>query len=250
MTETVIIKCQSCIERQLKEPEDAVGLYKNLPICDKCLGAIMSNMENVQADSISITSDKDSIESRRALALQMLDSFESVFDNFPLTAEEVLTARDDFYNHRAPALINCTTEQIKTIINRRKAVLYAIRIKDEQWSTIIEQLRNEARREAGLVGVAKSIKEKVKQPSGYSDDKAKKLAKMMGISVAQLNAMGADARATEFKGIVGAKTVEEADTRTKFQHDKTTRSSLERIQENLKSTPQGKINPVTGRPYK
>ncbi len=244
MSEVQVIKCQSCIERQLAEPNDAIGLYLDMPICDSCLTPIMANKENIQADSIAITSDKDSLSERKARALSLLDGFYESFDNFPMTAEEVLSARDDFYNHRAPALINMSVDEIKTIINRRKAVLFAIRIKDEQWSTIIEQLKNEARVTAGLTGVAKSIKEKAKKPSEFSNEKAKKLAKMLGISVSQLEAMGADARTTEFAGIIGNDTKEKA-----VEGNQSAKQSLQNIQSKLSGaeSPKARRNPVTGK---
>ncbi len=250
MTETIIVKCQSCIERQIVPIEDHVGFYKGMPICEKCLGAILSNQENVQADLIKVEGDANSLENRKVLAMKLLDEFEKVFDGFPLTAEEVLSERDLFYNHRAPALINCSTEEIKSMINRRKAVLFAIRIKDEQWSTIIEQLKNEARKNAGLTGIAKSIKEKAKKPSDFKEAEAKKLAKMLGVSVARIKEMGEEARKTEFAGILQGNPVTKVPTRA--VEPNSTRVHLIKIQENLKGVapPGNEINPATGRPYK
>jgi hypothetical protein len=71
---------------------------------------------------------------------------------------------------------------------------------------------------------------------------------MLGITVSQLEAMGADARVTEFKGIVGTESVAKA-TEQKTSESNTARQSLENIQSKLKGDlPKARINPITGKP--
>jgi|SRR5215471_423890 len=249
MTEAVIHKCQWCIERQLETINDAVALYLNQPICEACMSPILANKENVQSDSIAVSYDSNSLDVRLERAKALLDNLETTFENFPISAEEVLSNRDAFYNHRAPALINCTNEQIKELINKRKAVLFAIRIKDERWSTLIEQIKQEERVARGLTGVAKSIKEKIKKPTEYASDQAKKLAKMLGISVTQLESMGAAARKDEFAGIVGKENVEKA-IESKTSDATTAKQALANIKAKVQGSPvpqKGKIDPITGR---
>lgn len=193
--------CQYCLERGL-EPNEAIAEYKNIPICDPCLAPIYENANATQVDQIEETD----LENRKKRAFEVLDKFEELFDDWYLFENEVLNSRDDFFNHRPPAVINLTNEQIKALNSRRKAVLYAFRIKDEQWTEIIDKIRTEERRKENLVGVTKSIVEKTKKTKGENSLEAKKkLAKAMGITVAQLDAMGSQARQSEFEGIVGAK---------------------------------------------
>lgn len=192
--------CQSCLDRGL-EPREAIGLYNKLPICDPCLGAIMDNKSDAPDNS---RSEATSLASRKQRALEMLEQFEELAANWPLTAEETLLTHSDFYNHRPPALVNCTLEEIKEIYSRRKGLLYAIRHKDERWYTEIEQAKREAREKANLTGMLKSKEQKVRAPSAINLAQREKLAKSMGITLAELEAMGKASREREFVAIVGS----------------------------------------------
>lgn len=192
--------CQYCLDRGLV-PNESIMLYQNLPICDPCLAPIMDNLSATQVDQLGGETD---LEKRKRKAIEVLDKFEELFEDWHLFESEVLESRDDFFNHQAPAVINLTNEQIKALNSRRKAVLYAFRIKDERWTEIIDKIRTEERRKENLVGVTKSIVEKTKKvKSENSLDAKKKLAKAMGISLEALEAMGSNARKSEFEGIVG-----------------------------------------------
>lgn len=201
-----VIKCQYCLDRQIEEPNDAIGLYKKQPICDECLGPIMDNNSNTQI--IEYTRDPGSLEARKAKAFEILDKFEELLEGWELYEDEVLLSRDDFFNHRPPAVVNLTPEEIKKRISYRKAVLFSFRIKDEHWTTLIEQIRTKERREQGLINVQKSVKEVTKK-SRAGKDQLQKLAKKLGVSVEQLELLGAQARQEEFKGVVGKKVIEE-----------------------------------------
>lgn len=198
MSEGTITLCQYCLDRGL-EPSEAIGLYQKLPICDACLGPLMNN----KSDAPDEASKGHALESRIALALAMLDQFETLAANWPLTADETLLVHADFYNHRPPALVNMTIDEIQSVYSRRKGLLYAIRHKDERWYTEIEVAKRDAREKANLTGMLKSKEQKVKGTGTTSLAQKEKLAKMMGITVAELDAMGQASREKEFVKIVG-----------------------------------------------
>ncbi len=198
MSEGTITLCQYCLDRGL-EPSEAIGLYQKLPICDACLGPLMNN----KSDGPDGQKIGDSLEARREKALRLLDQFEELCSEWPLTADETLLTHADFYNHRPPAIVNCSLDELLAIYSRRKGLLYAIRHKDEKWYTEIEILKRTAREEANLTGILKSKEQKIKAPSAINLAQKEKLAKSMGISVAELEEMGKASREREFTKIVG-----------------------------------------------
>lgn len=195
----VVTLCQYCLDRGL-EPNEAIGLYNKLPICDPCLGPIMDNKSDAPDTE---TRRDETIEDRKTRALELLDEFEALFERWPLTADETLLSHGDFYNHRPPAIVNCSLEEIQAIYSRRKGILYAIRHKDERWYTDIENLKRKQREQANLTGIAKSTKVYGSKKSPIGDEAKAKLAKKLGISIAQLDAMGKESREKEFIAITG-----------------------------------------------
>lgn len=243
-TSESITLCEWCLERGL-EPNPSVGLYNGRPICDPCLGPIMDNK------AVSFDNGKPSelpLEEKRALAFEILDRFEELFENWPLTAEETLQAHEDFYNHRPPSVANCTIEQLIQINNRRKGLLYAIRHKDERWSTDIEVLKRTAREQANLTGIQKSIKERKKAPSAISLEAKKKLAKSMGITLAELEAMGQQSREAEFGKVINSSPANPAPIPPQAPKE-SSRGILGALQSKLKSeSPKSRRrDPITGK---
>ena len=243
METTDVTLCEYCLERGL-DPGEAVGIYLKRPICDPCLGVIMDNKSD--GPDTTKVSDEELLAERKVRALALLDQFEELFDNWPLTADETLLSHSDFYNHKPPAIVNCSLEQIQAIYSRRKGILYAIRHKDERWYTEIEQLRRTARKQANLTGIAKSVKERNKAPSQVSIDAKKKLAKTLGITIAQLDAMGKQSREEEFKQIVGSTPIDPA--RQPVRGD-SARAELTKLQNTVKGKMISgvKRNPITGK---
>jgi len=240
MSESVL--CEYCLERGL-EPQPSIGLYQGRSICDPCLAPIMDNKNNVQEEGIP---SEGTLEEKKALALKILDSFEELFKNWPLTADETLQAHEDFYNHRPPAVINCSIDELIQLNSRRKGLLYAIRHKDERWSTDIEVLKRSERERANLTGIQKSIKEKKKAPSAISLEAKKKLAKSMGITLEQLEAMGQQSREAEFGKILKSSPANPAPP---SPQPTSSRGILGALQSKLKETEAKpkKRNPITGK---
>lgn len=241
MNDTLL--CQSCLERGLESGE-VIGLYLGQPICDSCLAPIMENKANIQEEG---KEDKSiPIEEKKAIALKLLDRFEVLFEQWPLTADETLQAHEDFYNHRPPAVENCSIEELIQINSRRKGLLYAIRHKDERWSTEIEVLKRTTREQANLTGIQKSIKEKKKTPSAVSKDAKAKLAKAMGISLAELEAMGQKSREAEFGKVLKSSPANPAPPN---QQPTSSRGILGALQAGLKKNEvkARKRNPITGK---
>jgi len=241
MSEDTIL-CEYCLERGL-EPNPSIGLYLGRPICDPCLAPIMDNKANSPDEG---KPSELSIEDKKVLALSILDKFEELFENWPLTADETLQAHEDFYNHRPPAVVNCTIEQLTQLNSRRKGLLYAIRHKDERWSTDIEVLKRTAREQANLTGIQKSIKERKKAPSAVSLDAKKKLAKSMGITLEQLEAMGQQSREAEFGKIIKSTPANPAPIPANTEGS--SRGILSALQSKLKTEAPKvrKRNPITG----
>lgn len=238
-----IVLCESCLERGLP-PNEAIGLYLNRPICDPCLGPIMENKANIQEEGVP--DNTLALEDKTAIAIKLLDKLESIFDNWPLTADETLQAHEDFYNHRPPAVENCSVEELVQINSRRKGLLYAIRHKDERWSTEIEILKRTRREEANLTGIQKSIKERKKAPSAVSKEAKAKLAKAMGMTLEQLEAMGQQSREAEFGKIIKSSPANPAPISAS---PSSSRGILGALQAKLKveETKARKRNPITGK---
>jgi hypothetical protein len=198
MSEGTITLCQSCMDRGL-EPREAIGLYHKLPICDPCLGAIMDNKLAEPDDGIR--EDPNSLPFRLERAKKVLDKFEEIYAEWPLTAEESMNFHQDFYNHCPPAIVDCSLDQLLVIHSRRKGLLWAMRHKEARWQSDIEIQKQTAREQANLTGMLKSKKEKVK-PSALNLEWKKKQAKSMGITVEQLDAMGKESQEREFAKVV------------------------------------------------
>jgi len=219
------------MDRQL-EPNEGIMLYQGRPICDACLSPIMSNMSETQL--IEAEGDPSSLESRKKKALEILDKCEELYKDWPLTEKEVLASRDDFFNHRPPAVINLTIEQTKELISYRKAILYAYKIKDEPWTTLIDQIRVEERKAAGIQGIAKSVSEKSKKPNHrFSKAKQEKLLKSLNISPEQLELLGKEARIEEFGDILANKKPKEIQIDLKKEGTQVIKNALAEVQGKL-----------------
>lgn len=193
-----ITLCQSCLDRGL-EPNEAICLYHKLPICDKCMGAIMDN----KLDGPDETKlDPTSLEARKERAFGILDEFEKLTADWPLSAEESQNLHADFYNHCPPAIVNCSIEQLLLIHSRRKGLLWAMRHKEARWQSEIEIQKRTAREQANLTGMLKSKSEKTKGPSAINLEYKKKLAKTLGVSLEVLEAEGRKSQEREFAKIV------------------------------------------------
>ncbi len=239
--------CQSCIDRQINPPNPAEYTYKNLPICDPCLEPIMRNNENISEAELDILKKLD-FENRKQKAIALLDELEAIFNDWPLTADETLTCHSDFYNHKAPAIINMTLEQVLEVYKRRKGLLFAVRHKDEVWSNQIDILKRAAREEANLDGIVKGKKEisKKVKATGYSLASKEKEAKALGISLEQLQAMDRALNAEKFDAMVGQK----KDTIPEVYPPVIAKESTKEILRNLQlKVKKRTINPVTGKPY-
>jgi hypothetical protein len=255
-TETIELKCQSCIDRQIPQTSALAGLWQGNPICDECLNAIMENKDETHFENPDKI-DPNSFEERKRRAFEVLEDLEKIFENWPLTREETLKCHDDFYNHRPPAIVNCTLAEIEEIFSRRKGILYAVRHKDERWSNEIDKLKRAAREEANLTGLGKSKKEvgkKLVPTNEISAQAEAKMAAALGITVEALRVIKATAREKKFEAIVGQTKDQIKEVPTVVRESSS--DILKKLQGQVKNkevkTPDGpklKINPFTGRPY-
>lgn len=221
-----VILCQSCLDRQVESPNEAIGQWANLPICDECLGPLMDNLANSQTQTVD--SDPNSLPARIERSKGLLIPLEV---NWELTEEEVLKSRDDFFNHHPPAVINLTPEEIKRRISFLKGILFAYRIKAERWATIIESLRAEERQKQGLINVTKSIKE-VSKKSKTSKAQLEKLAKALKMDISTLENVGQQARIEEFGNLPVSG---EKGTKIKTENEYAIKSALTQLQSQLKA---------------
>ena len=242
--EIVTLKCQYCLERQL-EPNEAIGLWQKLPICDACLGPILDNQTDINREFMK----DDDNQARLELAFKLLDQLEEIYDQWPFSADETLSLHEHFYNHKPPAIINCSLKEIEQIYQRRKGILFTVRHKDERWATDIDNLKRSLREEANLTGIQTSRKEKGKvvSLSGVKKQQLEKLAKQLGVSVELLLQQGAKKKQEEFEELVGTKEL------PKFELEPS-KESVKSVLDNLKTKTQAKseplkINPFTGKPY-
>jgi hypothetical protein len=249
ITPTTIV-CQYCLDRQI-EPNEAIGLYKKLPICDACLGTMIDNTN--ERSEVKPETKTDTLEARIDTALALMDEFERLFSGWPLSADETLLCHENFYNHQPPAVANLSLIELEQINSRRKGFLFAVRHKDERWSVEISNLKRKLREEANLTGLEVSRKEvgKKRAPSGESKIAKEKLAKALGLSLDQWLAIEAEANKAKFDILVG-KTGAAASVHQTQPTKETTGSMLKGLQEQVKTKGQeikAKINPFTGRPY-
>lgn len=176
--------CQFCIERNNPEPNIATKRWANdFYICSVCYDSLIDN----------------------------LLSFPNHFSEL-ITSEQILQSRDQIFNHHHIAIVNKSREDVEELIESYKKILFTVRIFAEDATDYINKCKAEERNKLGLHGIEKSKKEKSKGPSlasklgGSAEDKLKeKMARTLGISVAQLEQMGKQARSTEFQGILDGK---------------------------------------------
>ena len=257
MTEETTLKCQSCLDRQIPQTKDTVGLYEGNPICEDCLGALLDIKEAHHFENENVVIDKATLEARREKAIELLDELELVYDKWPLTREETLKCHEDFYNHRPPAIVNCSLAELEIIFARRKGILYAVRHKDERWSNEIDKLKRKAREEANLVGILKGKAEITKKitPSGESLKQKEKLAKKLGISLEKLLEIDREIAEEKFGKLVGQHKDANPVTLPPIIPAESTGSILKNLQKTVKNTSKAeisskpKLNPFTGKPY-
>jgi len=248
MTETTDLKCQSCLDRQIESSSPIVGLWQEQPICEDCLGALHDKMEAHHS-----VIDENSLDARKLKALGLLDQIEKIYEGWPLTREESLKCHEDFYNHRPPAVINCSLAELEIIFARRKGILYAIRHKDERWSNEIDKLKRAAREEANLTGILKSKKEYTKQikPSGESLKQKEKLAAKLGISLEKMLQIDREIAEEKFGKMIGQKKDEIKPVVGPILESSS--SILKNLQKQVAKKPEisnkPKVNPFTGKPY-
>lgn len=245
--ETTELKCQSCLDRQVEQTADVVGLWQKQPICEQCLEAIMKNQDDYHFDNQGEA--EESFIARKARALKLLDDLEEIYEKWPLDREETLSCHEDFYNHKPPALVNCSLAEIEEIYKRRKGLLYAVRHKDEHWSEVIEALKRDERKRHNLEGIEKSRKEvKKKGPiSAESIKEKEKIARQLGIPVEKVLEMFQNARVEKFEKLIGQKkdTIPEIYPPVR-ENSSSSGDILRGLQEKIATKPKKRYNPVTG----
>lgn len=176
--------CQFCIEHNNPNPNAATKRWANdFYICLDCYTSLLDN----------------------------LLSFPNHFSEL-ITSEQILQSRDEIFNHHHAAIVNLSKDDVEQRIEDYKKILFTVRIFAEDATDYINKCKQEERAKNNLTGIEKSKKELSKKPSlssklgGSAEDKLKeKMAKTLGISVKALEQLGAQARVTEFQGILDGK---------------------------------------------
>ena len=192
----------------------------------------------------------ETFEARKVRALEVLNELEEIYDKWPLDREETLKCHEDFYNHRPPALVNCSLAEVEQIFSRRKGILYAVRHKDERWSNEIEQLKRAAREEAKLTGLVKSRKEITKKltPTGESKKAKEKLAASLGLTLEKLLDIEREAALKKFNVMIGQRKDAAVEVSGPVVQDSSS-EILKQLQNKIKNAPvKTKIDPLTGKP--
>lgn len=216
--------CQSCIERGL-QPNEAIGLWQDMPICDDCLKPLIENRNE------GIQPAENQVEIEVKNAIEFVEELEKLFEKFPIASEQVLRSHDDFYNHRALANINIPVQELDKIIDQRKSIIFALNRRNEPDVLRLQQIKREERERAGIVGVEKSKREVNKNPSNIKRAQLEKIAKQLGISLEEMQNWGQEARQKLFAGVLRN---EKQDAKPKGETE-STRDILETVKGNVQS---------------
>ena len=215
--------CQSCIERGLP-PNEAIGLWQSMPICDTCLQPLIENLNQVPPAP-------NQVEIEVKNAIEFVEELEKLFDKFPIASEQVLRSHDDFYNHRALANINIPAGILEKIIDNRKSIIFALNRRNEPDVIRLQEIKREERAKAGIVGIEKSKKEHIKLGSSTAKrTQIQKHAKQLSITYEEAENQAKDARQKEFAGILRN---EKQNVQPKAVGERDTREILEAVRERV-----------------
>jgi hypothetical protein len=174
--------CQHCIERGYENPKPATKQWLNGQFtCDECFDRLSNAITNIP----------------------------SHFTDYLLNSDDILKHRDEFFNHHHSAIVNLSLEEIHERLEHYKRILFTVRICAEDCQSLIDKVRREAKLKQGLedknfdhkkpttktaaAGIKLSKEQKLKQS----------MAKTLGISVEQLEALGKTAVKNELATVTG-----------------------------------------------
>ena len=197
--------CQSCIERGINPPNTATREWqKDIYCCDECLNARIENMTMIHVGDAS--PEKEKILATDFKSGPMLDFIYNLYQIPPeLQFDRIGKVEgnyDKIFNFHAPAIVNRSLESLTEEIEQLEMALFHIKYRREPLEMRIKVLKDQKRKEKGLESYNDSKEEYAKGPKKKSTVKTtqeEKLAKSLGMTLEQYQAMVGNAAELEKK---------------------------------------------------
>lgn len=203
ITEKEIKYCQECIERGFSNPNIASREWQtNLYLCDDCFTARLNNLTNIAPAELAPVINSNELKSG-----PILDKIYELLGIPPElrfdSVDTVCRNHDKFFNFGAPAIVNKSLEELADEQEQMAMAMFIIKyVKVEPNTYRINQLKEQKREEKNLKGIQDSKEAYSKTgPKGGSSrvkqtDK-EKMAKTLGMTIEQYEAMVAKAQAAD-----------------------------------------------------
>lgn len=175
--------CQTCLDRGYTPARKATKVWTNgSPICDECYAPMVENLLQVPNHSTDIEFSK-------------------------FTSDEILENREQFFNNHHTAIVNLSYDEIVSILENYKKILYTIRIYAENAQVVIDSIKRKERAATRTSDLAYDARVPSKATAtaklklNKEEKLRKQMAKTLGISEKQLEMLGKQARNKEFTAV-------------------------------------------------
>ena len=197
--------CQSCIERGINPVNVATREWqKDVYLCDECISAKIELLTNVHITSPEHKQEIKNLDFKSGPVLDFIYNLYQVPEELQFDRiDKVEGNYDRIFNFHAPAIINRTIESLAEEIQQLEMALFHIKYRKEPLEMRIKKLKLDRRKEKGLEDYNDSKEEYAKLPtkkkSTIKATQEEKLAKSLGLTVEQYQAMMGNAADIEKK---------------------------------------------------